>query len=370
MLFRWIFISILLLHGLIHLMGFAKAFDLAEIPQLTLPISKPAGLFWLGTVFLLLAAAIDCYLRWEWWWVLALVGAVVSQVLVIIYWQDAKFGTILNIIILIGCVLSYGSWNFNGMVKRERQHFIPTAAVENSVVRPEDLEAIPPVVRQWLNRAQIAGKSKIQTAYFKQSGRMKTSPGGSWMPVHAEQYVRTAEPGFLWIADVKAAPFTHLAGRDKYVDGHGHMLIKLMSLIPVADSKGPKIDQGALLRYLAEMVWYPSAALRDYISWEQTGTTTARATMSYGGITASGLFRFNEEGEVKSFEANRYYDRKEGATLEPWLIRIDEQSYRLFEGIRVPTRAEVTWKLAGGDFTWFELEVADLTYCSVNNQRS
>lgn len=38
---RAIFGFLILLHGLIHLMGFLKAFHLADIEQLTLPISKP-----------------------------------------------------------------------------------------------------------------------------------------------------------------------------------------------------------------------------------------------------------------------------------------------------------------------------------------
>ena len=33
---------------------------------------------------------------------------------------------------------------------------------------------------------------------------------------------------------------------------------------------------------------------------------TATATMSYKGMTASGVFTFNEKGEVVHFEAERY----------------------------------------------------------------
>lgn len=103
---RIIFIMLIVLHGLIHLMGFAKAFGLAEIQQLKLPISKTAGVLWLGAALLFLATSIDFYLMWKWWWVLALAGVVLSQILVIIYWKDAKFATIPNIIILIGALLA------------------------------------------------------------------------------------------------------------------------------------------------------------------------------------------------------------------------------------------------------------------------
>ena len=75
-----------------------------------------------------------------------------------------------------------------------------------------------------------------------------------------------------------------------------------------------------MLRYLGEIVWVPSAALSDYITWEEMDSTTARATMSYGGITASGIFKFDENGDFVSFEADRYYYRKEGSTLEKWVI--------------------------------------------------
>ena len=36
---RWMVAVLLAVHGLIHLMGFAKAFGYAQLPQLTQPIS-------------------------------------------------------------------------------------------------------------------------------------------------------------------------------------------------------------------------------------------------------------------------------------------------------------------------------------------
>ena len=41
---RWVFVVLLVLHGLIHLMGFAKAFGYAALPQLTQPpkVRQPA----------------------------------------------------------------------------------------------------------------------------------------------------------------------------------------------------------------------------------------------------------------------------------------------------------------------------------------
>jgi hypothetical protein len=226
-------------------------------------------------------------------------------------------------------------------------------------VTEEMITHVPDVVQKWLKRSNIVGKEVIQVAHLEQKGEMRTKPEGNWMSMNAEQYITTDPPGFIWIANVKAVPFLHLSGRDKYSDGKGHMLIKLFSLIPVVDARGKEIDQGALLRYLGEIVWYPSAALSDYIRWEEINSTAAKATTSYGGITASGIFIFDENGDFVSFGANRYYYRKEGSTLERWVITAKD--YGEFEGIRIPVNLSATWKL-GKDFTWYRLEITEVEY--------
>jgi hypothetical protein len=291
-----------------------------------------------------------------------LFAIILSQIFILVYWQDAKFGTILNIAILLVVIVSYGQWSFNRMTRNEIEALLPKVQASEKDLTTEMIGGLPPVVQKWLIRSNAVGKPMSSTVHLKQMGQMRTKADGSWMPVEAEQYFTVANPGFVWIADVKAAPLMHLAGRDKYMSGKGHMLIKFFSLFPVADSKGKQIDQGTLLRYLAETVWFPSAAVRNYISWEEIDSLNARARMSFGGVTASGIFRFSSEGDVLSFEARRYYDRKEGATLETWHVGTDENGYKSFDGIRIPARSMVTWKLKTGDFTWYLVEITDLEY--------
>ena len=52
-----IFVLMLAIHGLIHLFGFLKAFDLAKIDKLTRPISRPLGLLWLLAALLLVVTS-------------------------------------------------------------------------------------------------------------------------------------------------------------------------------------------------------------------------------------------------------------------------------------------------------------------------
>jgi hypothetical protein len=64
--------------------------------------------------------------------------------------------------------------------------------------------------------------------------------------------------------------------------------------------------------------------------------------MTYGGITASGFYKFDENGDMVSFEAKRYYDRKGGVTLEDWFIQIEPSGYKEFAGMRIPAKMTVT----------------------------
>ena len=266
----------------------------------------------------------------------------------------------LPIVLLL--VVAYGQWRFNATVRQEVKALLSKVSATTASVTEADLKQLPSPVQQWLRRSGVVGRQRTRTVRLQQRGQMRTSPSGRWMPVTAEQHIRTDPPGFVWVADVKAAPAVHLAGRDRYLDGRGHMLIKLLSLYPIADNKGPQIDLGTLLRYLAEIIWVPSAALCSYIRWESIDDRHARATMSYAGITASGTFGITAEGDVESFDALRYYDRKEGATLEPWHIQIEPEAYREFEGVRIPVRITVTWQLKDAPFTWYQLELLDAQY--------
>lgn len=358
---RYFFLLIVVVHGLIHLMGFVKAVNPTLLPQLALPISKVSGGVWLLTSSLFLVSALTFLWDKNYWWIIGLVAILLSQVLVIVYWKDAKFGTLANVILLIAGSFIWGSWSFDKMAKSEINALFKNQS--NGITITQALISQQPhIIQKWLSHAQVIGKTTIQTVNLKQKGEMRIQPEGRWMPVEAEQWIAIDEPGFVWVADVKAAPFIHLAGRDKYAKGHGHMLILLLSLYPVADTNGNEIDQATLLRYLSEIIWYPSAALSSYITWEETSPNTAKATMNYGGVSASGTFTFYASGAVKSFEASRYYDRKTGPTLEDWHIAINGNSFQVFGGIQIPTQSTVTWKLEEGDFTWYKLSVEGIRY--------
>ena len=269
-------------------------------------------------------------------------------------------GVIVLLLLLVEVISLIGSYRFSQEMAQEVQAFYKDVKNDHHVIKERDLLGLPVAVENWLKNAQVIGKEKIVTAWARQTLQMRLDKEKPWMPAKAEQYFRTEEPGFIWAARIKAAPFFHIAGRDRYLDGHGNMLIKIMSLLTIADASGPEIDQGTLLRYLAETIWFPTAALSDYIEWEELTSYSSKATMNYQGVCASGIFTFNDQGELVKVEAERYGDFDGEYRLENWLVEVAD--YKEFDGFVIPSRGKIIWKLKTGDFEWYHFEVEDMKY--------
>jgi len=330
---------------------------------LTQAISKPRGILWLICAILFCTAVIVFLAKASWWWMLVVPAVLLSQVLIVIYWQDARFGTVANIIALAGSLWGYGEWSFVHASQEKVEAMMPSELGQAQQVNRQVLAQLPPLVQQWMESTGVPGQEMIQTVHLYQQGEMRTSADGAWMPVEAEQWFTTQPPAFIWMADVGGTGIMQFRGRDTYWQGSGQMLIKAYSLLPVVNvADTEEISQGTLVRFLSEIIWFPSAALAPYIRWEQLNERQAKATMIYGDITAYGIFSFDTDGRMLTFEAPRYYDRPEGATLENWFIETDPDSYRTFRGISVPTEANVTWKLEDGDYTWFRLKIKEVAY--------
>lgn len=356
------FLLIVLLHGLIHLLGFIKGFELKEVKELTLPISKPLGIVWLTATFLFLTYGVLHLLNSKYAWLIGLIAVALSQVLVILFWKDAKFGTIPNIIILVVSLGSFGYYSFQEIIQQETTQLLnKNLRTENKNLNYSDLNNLPDPVKKWLRNSGTLGKPFISYGKVTQIAEMQMKPEqDNWLKATAIQYTTIDNPAFIWSVDVKMNSFLNFQGRDKFDEGKGEMLIKLNSLFNIVNERGEKLDEGTLQRYLGEMVWFPSLALSPYITWKQIDENTAQATMTYKGTSGSGKFYFNSNGDVTRFSALRYKGNEANAKRHEWEMNITD--YKIFEGIKVPARMTSTWKLDNKDWTWLKMEVTDIKY--------
>lgn len=358
---RYAFSILVIIHSLIHLLGYIKAFFETDITKQLVGISKPIGSIWLVTFIMFMVVAIQ-FLTNKKWIYLAFIAVIVSQILIILYWNDAKFGTIVNIIILLVSISAFATDRFDRLIEKESKQILRNIkAIKLPIILENDMVHLPQIVQKWIFNSGAIRKPKLQTVRLKQEGTMRTKPNSKWMPFEAAQYFNIENPSFVWQTKVAAMPLINMVGRDKLEDGKGEMLIKLAGLIPVVkESDNPKINSGAMLRYLAEICWFPLAALNNYLSWETVNSNSAKATLTYKDQSVSGIFSFNDEGDFMAFESERYYGGSENSQLEKWQITV--AGYKIFHDIKIPSQCKVIWKLKHSDFNWMNLEVVDIDY--------
>jgi len=195
---------------------------------------------------------------------------------------------------------------------------------------------------------------------LRQRGEIRLAPGRSWLPFEAEQHIRADVPAFRWTARVRMAPLLNVAVVDAYEDGRGRLDARLWRVLPLARGRGPTIDRGELLRYLAELPWCPLAYVGNpWLRLQAEDATHLRvgATDSTGDVSVR--LTVGPEGDVlNAYTADR--PRTVGTTCvaTPW--RGTFSDHRLLGGLRIPWHAVVAWELDDGPFECFRGEVTDL----------
>jgi len=216
---------------------------------------------------------------------------------------------------------------------------------------PDDLVGLPKPVQTYLEHSIPSDQPYIQTVRLVQSGKMRLGPDQPWKTFTAEQVFTVNPPGFIWRAMLQFLPFIHVATRDKYMRQHGNMTIKILSALTIADAHHPNIDSAALIRYVAEMMWFPTAMVKNpYLRWEPVNDTSANAIMNDNGLEVTVRFHFSEAGDISHITADRFLDM-EDAKPTPWYGYV--RGYREFNGVRIPSEVEVGWEPDSGYYDWW-----------------
>lgn len=350
------------IHGIIHLLGFLKAFELSELDTISQPISKTLGIVWLLTFVLFAITTTLLTFHSIYWWISGFLAVIISQVLVFNYWSDAKFGTIINLIIFVSVIVAYSNFNFKNKVTKEREIlFNNSQPTQEKVITKEAISRLPIAVQKWLNNIKVIGKTQISNVYLTQELQLKLNPNQeNWNTGKAEQYFTVNPPAFNWSINTKTNAILNVVGRDKFENGNGEMQIKLLSLIPVVDVKNnDKINQASLQRYLAEIIWFPTAVLNKNITWEHINDNSAKATIKVNKTKGTGIFHFDNSGNFQMFTTLRYKDIND--TI-PKLWTVTAIKTEEINGIKIPVECEASWDLKNGKWTWLKLKIKELKY--------
>jgi hypothetical protein len=228
------------------------------------------------------------------------------------------------------------------------------------------LTGLPAPVARYFAFALPEGQPLIRYVHIRWAGEFQTRPGGGWSPFTAEQDFTTTPPGFVWDADIRMIPLIPMRVRDSYIAGTGSMLGRMGGVVPVVDQGGSReMASGALMRWLGEAAWFPTALLPrsrpdEGVRWDEVDDSTARATLADGETTVQADFHFAPTGEIRRMTATRYRDVKGVGVLTPF--EGVNGPFERRDGIMIPSSAEVAWLLPEGRFPYWRGRPVEVRY--------
>ncbi|MDD4494690.1 MAG: hypothetical protein PHV32_10170 [Eubacteriales bacterium] len=243
-----------------------------------------------------------------------------------------------------------------------RDRVLKDTANEFELFAEEDVSHLPPPVKKYFYYCGYIGTPKMNAmkAVFKdvkfRFGKRKPT-----IIIDYIQYNLSYEP--VRIAYIGSSmlgiPFE---GLDSYTDGKGSMKGVFAKLFTVFSLTGEELDRASLATFLSECLIIPHAALQDYVTWEEIDDLHAKATISYYGINACGIFTFSENDLMISFTTDdREVVAADGTSKKvKWSAVLSE--YKETDGVKKPTSFQAIWNYDDGDLLYFDAKDVLIEY--------
>jgi hypothetical protein len=350
---KYILTILLLLHGAIHLMGFAKAFGYAEIENIHAGISKTSGLFWLLAFALFVASGIALLTKADWWYIVSFAAVLLSTVLIITVWKDAKFGTIANIIILAAVIAGFSTANYYSWYQKEvKAGLSQTAALPVPVLTEQAIASLPEPVKNYIRYTGSVGKPKVENFKLEFTGQIRKNEQSAWMPFTSEQYnfMQSSKRLFFMKAVMKGLP---VAGFHCFKNGDAFMDIRLFSLFKVQYQSGKEMGIAETVTFFNDMCCMAPATLIDKrITWLESDSTKVKTEFTNNGITITAWLYFNEKGELFNFVSDDRFAAGENNTMKRIRWSTPMKDYREIDGYRLASNAEANYSYPEGDLCY------------------
>jgi len=295
----WLVAVLLAVHGLIHVMGFAKAGTIVN-------------------VVLLLAVA------YAWF--------------------------------------SHGPHSFRAQFERDVAAGL-ARPLDAPVATEGDLAPLPEPVQRYLRASGVVGRPRVRNYRLRFHGRIRSRPDAPWMPFEAEQQSFADQPArfFFMRARMFGLPVevfhrrisgqatmqVKIAGAIPMVDARGDVMDRSEAVTLFND-----------MCLLA-----PATLLDPGIEWEPVDSRTAAARFTDGRQTISATLLFGDDGLLTNFISDdRSRSSPDGKTFTRLRFSTPMRDYRDFGSARLGAHGEARWMLPEGEFTYGEFDLQEVTY--------
>lgn len=226
--------------------------------------------------------------------------------------------------------------------------------VQNQVFTKEDIAELPKPLQRYFESCGFIGKPKMSNMKILHNDvDFILSSSMPKLKIKSMQYNSAEKPERIALIDTRlyGIPFE---GIDAYQEGIGSMKGVIAKSITLFNQKGEAMNKSSLVNCLAESLLMPNIALQKFMSWEYIDENHVRGTISYYGISASGIFTFDENGLLERFTTGDRLYVDTGGNVKQFKWSAICGDYREINGIKQPKSLQAVWHLPEGDLVYFD----------------
>lgn len=241
----------------------------------------------------------------------------------------------------------YAGWSFSGHSETERQRL---AALQANV--EPGVSEVPAIMRDFAlrNGGREGGPEVIEVAH---QALLRMAPDQPFIEISARQWLGTRTPSIVWTATGTMFGFAPISAIDAYLAGEGEFEVRLAGALPVANVRGAAAATGELLRALSELPVHPDAILNmSALTWRELDERRIEVSANSNYGTATGIFIFDDNGDITGFEADRPDASGAEIVERPWRGTYGE--YKQMGDYRIPTYGEAAWLCDDGPFVYWK----------------
>lgn len=234
---------------------------------------------------------------------------------------------------------------------------------EPDILTDRDVSGLPEIVQKYLRFVGAIGREKVLAFRIECRGRIRSTPGASFMSVKSVQYNFYGDnPSRLFYIVAKkmglSARVVHI-----YRNETATMKGKLLGLFTIVDAKGEEANQAETVTIFNDIcLLAPSLLISENIEWTDIDPLTVQAKYTNQKIAIEATLHFDQDGRLINFTSNDRYETKDGRVFYnyPWETPILE--YRNFDGFNLPSKVRAIFKHPDEDFCYAEFEVNKVEY--------
>jgi hypothetical protein len=224
------------------------------------------------------------------------------------------------------------------------------------------IAALPAVFQKYVGDCGYNHHDRYEYCNIKwKSAHLKMAPDKKWLRTVCDQVNFINHPARIVYLKTKLWGLFPVEAIDKFQNGKGNMVVRLLKYFTITNAKGPKIDAAALVTILAEAMIVPVYFFQPYITWTEINPFTIKGTIIYSNIEASGIFYFNGYSELLRFETyDRYYNHN--GRLDKFKWTVFAWNYKLLGSYKYPSNFMAMWSLPEGEYSYFKCRLDRLNY--------